>query len=96
MLLHPVAIGTLLAALVTVGLGQWFIGQSRSELAIDRWNRGVIVEMTALADVVASLEAADKEASPEQIGSVVARLRTRKKPHMSVTVVSSGPEASAG
>ena len=76
LLFHPVALGTLLAALITVGLAHWFFGQARTELATDRWNRGVIIELSALADTVAALEIADAKASPEQVSAILNRLAT--------------------
>jgi arabinogalactan oligomer/maltooligosaccharide transport system permease protein len=76
LLFHPVALGTLLAALITVGLAHWFFGQARTELMTDRWNRGVIIELSALADTVAALEVADAKASPEQVSAILNRLAT--------------------
>ena len=76
LLFHPVALGTLLAALITVGLAHWFFGQARTELATDRWNRGVIIELSALADTVAALEVVDAKASPEQVSAILTRLGT--------------------
>ncbi|MEJ2515991.1 MAG: sugar ABC transporter permease [Gammaproteobacteria bacterium] len=56
LLLHPAALGTLLAAAILSGLTWWFISQARGELAEDAWNRGVIIELEALADIVAGVE----------------------------------------
>jgi len=76
LLFHPVALGTLLAALLASMLAYWFFGQARTDLATDRWNRGVIIELSALANTVAALEQADKDASPEQVSSILTRLAT--------------------
>jgi arabinogalactan oligomer/maltooligosaccharide transport system permease protein len=74
LLFHPVALGTLLASLAAAILAHWFFGQARTDLRADQWNRSVIIELSALADTVAALEASDKDASPEQIATIVGRI----------------------
>ncbi|MGD8977022.1 MAG: hypothetical protein PVG91_05400, partial [Gammaproteobacteria bacterium] len=74
LLLHPVALGTLLGALLAVFLSHWFLSQARTELAEDRWNRDVIIELSALADTVAALEARDKDASPQEIEQILPKI----------------------
>jgi len=73
-LLHPVALGTLLGSLLAIFLSQWFLGQARTELAEDRWNRDVIIELSALADTVAALDARDPKASPEEIQAILPQI----------------------
>ncbi len=74
LVLHPVALGTLLGALLAVLLGHWFLSQARNELAEDRWNRDVIIELSALADTVAALDARDKDASPAEIQQILPQI----------------------
>jgi len=58
LLLHPVALGALVAAALCAGLTWWFMSQARHELAEDAWNRAVIMQLSALADTAAAVEAA--------------------------------------
>jgi len=58
LLLHPGALGALLAAALCAGLTWWFMSQARHELAEDAWNRAVIMQLSALADTAAGLETA--------------------------------------
>ena len=44
-LLHPVAQGVALAAALVLVLGAWFVGQARTEILTDHWNREVIQEL---------------------------------------------------
>ena len=74
LLLHPVALGALLGALLAVFLSHWFLSQARTELAEDRWNRDVIIELSALADTVAALDARDKDASPREIQEILPQI----------------------
>jgi len=60
--------------LLAVLLGHWFLSQARNELAEDRWNRDVIIELSALADTVAALDARDKDASPAEIQQILPQI----------------------
>jgi arabinogalactan oligomer/maltooligosaccharide transport system permease protein len=60
-LLQPAALGLLLALLVTVLLGRWFVGQSRDELAAQTQGRMAILEASALAEAVARIVAANPD-----------------------------------
>ncbi len=73
LLLHPVAMGTLLGAAAAVLLGTWFGGQAATELHEDRWNRVAIIELMALSDAVAGIEAQDSENAPEQVAALLDR-----------------------
>jgi arabinogalactan oligomer/maltooligosaccharide transport system permease protein len=59
LLIHPAALGTLVAAALCAALTWWFVSQARHELAEDAWNRAVIMQLQALGDTVAAIEAAD-------------------------------------
>ncbi|MGB5211075.1 MAG: sugar ABC transporter permease [Gammaproteobacteria bacterium] len=74
LVLHPVALGTLLGSLLAILLSQWFLSQARTELAEDAWNRDVIIELSALADAVAALDARDPKTSPEEIQAILPQI----------------------
>jgi hypothetical protein len=74
LLFHPAAIGVLLATALTIGMGYWFVSQARTDAATDRWNRGVLVELMALADAVGVVEAADKKGSAEILSEILPNL----------------------
>ena len=57
LLIHPAALGTLVAAALCAALTWWFVSQARHELAEDAWNRTVIMQLQALGDTVAAMEA---------------------------------------
>jgi arabinogalactan oligomer/maltooligosaccharide transport system permease protein len=67
-LLHPAALATLLGAALAVGLSWWFSSQARQELAEDAWNRGVIMQLSAVAEATAGLEARGGEEAEEALG----------------------------
>jgi arabinogalactan oligomer/maltooligosaccharide transport system permease protein len=73
-LLHPVAQGVALAAALVLVLGAWFVGQARTEILTDHWNREVIQELMGLAESAAAIEAADKGRSEELLGVMLTRL----------------------
>ncbi len=73
LLLHPVAVGTLLGTAVAVLLGSWFGGQAARELSEDRWNRAALIELMALSEAVGGIEAQGNDAAPAQIAELLER-----------------------
>ncbi len=71
LLFHPAAFGVLLAVALTISLGHWFVGQAKTEITTDQWNRGVIVELMALADAAGAIETADKKSASEKLTTML-------------------------
>jgi len=73
-LFHPLALGVLLAVSIALYMGLWFVGQARTEITTDSWNRSVIQELMGLAEATAAIEAADKDLSSELLSQMLPRL----------------------
>jgi arabinogalactan oligomer / maltooligosaccharide transport system permease protein len=57
LLLHPVAVGLLLAVALGVLLSEWFFAQAQDEMLAQRQEREVVMQAMAFADLVAAVEA---------------------------------------
>jgi arabinogalactan oligomer/maltooligosaccharide transport system permease protein len=71
---HPVALGVLLGTALTIFLGHWIVSQAQTDAATDRWNRGVLVELMALADAAGAIEADDKKGASEKLSVLLTTL----------------------
>jgi arabinogalactan oligomer / maltooligosaccharide transport system permease protein len=72
--LQPAAIGALLGALLALALSWWFISQQRAERAEDAWNRGVIIQLMAVADAAAAFEQLDGAGVERALQGLLAEL----------------------
>jgi arabinogalactan oligomer/maltooligosaccharide transport system permease protein len=70
LLLHPVAVGLLLAAATGVLLSEWFFVQAQDELLADRQEREVVMQAMALADLVAAVEAAAPDTGAPRLATL--------------------------
>ena len=72
--LQPAAIGALLGALLALALSWWFVSQQRAERAEDAWNRGVIMQLMAVADAAAAVERRDGTGAEQALQGLLAEL----------------------
>jgi arabinogalactan oligomer / maltooligosaccharide transport system permease protein len=72
--LQPAAIGALLGAALALALTGWFVSQQRAERAEDAWNRGVIIQLMAVADAAAVVEQRDGAAAEQALQGLLAEL----------------------
>lgn len=75
-LLHPAALGVLCGLALAVGLTTWFSQQAHRELAEDAWNRNVIMQLSALADIAAALDEQDVEKAAATLGRMLPDLQS--------------------
>lgn len=70
-LTQSVAVGLLLAALVSVLLSEWFLAQAQDELLAERQEREAVMQAMAFADLVAAVEALAPDSSASRLAALV-------------------------
>ncbi|MFA5942042.1 MAG: sugar ABC transporter permease, partial [Sinimarinibacterium sp.] len=86
---QPVTLGLLLAAAAGVLLSEWFFTQAQDEMLAERQEREVVMQAMALADQVATLEAAAPDSAAPQLAALTVAWSARFPDIVAIRVVRS-------